>query len=89
MTVHFYNLILLIIHLYLDKIPKLNPIVGDIVIALSPEYQVFYRGKILRNNNNESYIVYYIDYGNKETIPSDAIFELADELKKVFILVFM
>lgn len=58
---------------------------GDTVKVFSLEFNMLYRGKILRNNKNGSYSVYYIDYGNEETVPSHAIFELADELKKVFI----
>jgi hypothetical protein len=58
--------------------------VGDTVKVFSTEYKKFFRGKILKNNNDGSYNIYYIDYGNEEKIPSNAIFELADELKKVF-----
>lgn len=42
-----------------------------------------YRAKILKNNNDGSYNVFYIDFGNIETVQSNVIYELADELKKV------
>ncbi|KAE9524914.1 hypothetical protein AGLY_014964 [Aphis glycines] len=64
-----------------DKILKCNPIVGDIVKVFSSQNDGLFRAKILKNNNG-SYDVFYIDYGNIETVPSNVIYELADELKK-------
>lgn len=58
---------------------------GDIVKVYSTENDGLYRAKILKNNNG-SYDVFYIDYGNIETVQSNVIYELADELKKVFFL---
>jgi len=58
--------------------------VGDIVRVYSSQHQDLLRAKILRNNNNGSYNIFNIDYGNTETVLSDVIFELDDELKKVF-----
>ncbi|XP_026818102.1 uncharacterized protein LOC113557019 isoform X2 [Rhopalosiphum maidis] len=65
-----------------DKILKYDPIVGDIVKVFSPQNDGLFRAKILKNNYNGSYDVFYIDYGNIETVPSNVIYELADELKK-------
>ncbi|XP_022168298.1 uncharacterized protein LOC111032328 isoform X2 [Myzus persicae] len=64
-----------------DKILKNYPVVGDIVKVYSTENDGLYRAKILKNNNG-SYDVFYIDYGNIETVQSNVIYELADELKK-------
>jgi hypothetical protein len=60
--------------------------VGDIVKVFSSQNDGLFRAKILKNNNNGSYDVFYIDYGNIETVSSNVIYELANELKKVFIL---
>lgn len=54
----------------------------------SPQDDCLFRAKILKNNNG-SYDVFYIDFGNIETVPSDVIYELADELKKVFFLMIL
>ncbi|KAL4141977.1 hypothetical protein QTP88_004511 [Uroleucon formosanum] len=64
-----------------DKIIKYHPVVGDMVKVWSPQDDCLFRAKILKNNNG-SYDVFYIDFGNIETVPSDVIYELADELKK-------
>jgi len=58
--------------------------VGEFVRVFSQQDHVLFRAKILKNNNDGSFNVFYIDYGNKETVLCDVIFELADELKKVF-----
>ncbi|XP_029347622.1 uncharacterized protein LOC100166817 isoform X3 [Acyrthosiphon pisum] len=64
-----------------DKIIKNHPVVGDMVKVFSPHFGDLFRAKILKNKNG-SYDVFYIDYGNIETVPSNIIYELADELKK-------
>ncbi|CAI6358736.1 unnamed protein product [Macrosiphum euphorbiae] len=65
-----------------DKIPKCNPDVGDVVKVFSSENDgLLFRAKILKNNKG-CYDVFYIDYGNIETVSSNVIYELADELKK-------
>jgi len=74
--------------LLLDKIIKLHPVVGDLVKVFSPHFGDLFRAKILKNNNG-SYDVFYIDYGNIETVPSTVIYELADELKKVIFLILL
>lgn len=62
-----------------------NPCVGDTVKVFSSESDGLFRAKILRKNKDGSYDVYFIDYGNTETVQSNVIYELTDELKKVFI----
>lgn len=62
-----------------------NPKKGDSVKVISSEFGVLFRARVFRKNEDGSYEVYFIDYGNTETVQSDVIYELADELKKVFI----
>eukprot|EP00102_Acyrthosiphon_pisum_P026205 XP_016663415.1 PREDICTED: uncharacterized protein LOC100569023 [Acyrthosiphon pisum] len=64
-----------------DKILKNNPVEGDMVKVFSSENDGLCRAKILKNNKG-CYDVFYIDLGNIETVPSNVIYELADELKK-------
>lgn len=58
---------------------------GDVVKVYSTIHTALFRAKVLRNNKDGSYKVFYIDYGNMETVSSDDIYELADELKKVIL----
>jgi len=58
-----------------------------VVKVFSSENNGLFRAKILKNNK-DCYDVFYIDYGDIETVPSNVIYELADELKKkVFFLI--
>lgn len=59
---------------------KTNPVIGDIVKALSLEFQSMFRAKILNIENNGSCLVCYIDYGNTEVVQSSDIYELSEEL---------
>lgn len=75
------------IYLYLffvsiDKIPKNDPVVGNLVKVHSLLFNGLYRAKILKNNDDGSYNVFYIDFGNIETVQSNVIYEFADKLKK-------
>ncbi|XP_029344966.1 uncharacterized protein LOC100167801 isoform X2 [Acyrthosiphon pisum] len=65
-----------------DQILKCNPVVGDVVKVFSKNEDLLFRAKILKNIKG-CYDVFYIDYGNIETVPSNVIYELADELKKM------
>lgn len=69
-----------------DKIPKKHPIVGDKVKVLSPQFGAFFRAEVLKKKNDGSYDIFYIDYGNVENVSANKIYELADELLKVFML---
>jgi len=51
------------------------------VKVFSPHFGDLFRAKILKNNKG-CYDIFYIDYGNIETVSSNVIYELADELKK-------
>lgn len=63
-----------------------NPVVGDTVKVFSSKSNGLLRAEILRKNKDGSYDVYFIDFGNTETVQSNVIYKLADELNKVFIL---
>uniref|UniRef100_A0A2S2P7U0 Tudor domain-containing protein n=2 Tax=Schizaphis graminum TaxID=13262 RepID=A0A2S2P7U0_SCHGA len=56
--------------------------VGDIVKVFSSLKKSYIRAKILKKNNDISYDVFYIDYGNIETIMSNEVYELSQELCK-------
>jgi len=43
----------------------------------------WYRAKVTKALDNDEYAVFYIDYGNSETIPASRIRRLADEYKKL------
>lgn len=76
-------------YFFIDKIHKDNPLVGDKVKVFSQLKGGFFRAKILRKNNCGSFDILYIDYGSKETIPSNEIYQLADKLLKVFNLFYL
>ncbi|XP_050057688.1 uncharacterized protein LOC114129948 isoform X1 [Aphis gossypii] len=64
-----------------DQKLKKYPILGDTVKVFSFQKQDYYRAKILKKNNDQnSYDVFFIDYGNIETIMSSEIYELPQEL---------
>lgn len=65
---------------YLDKILKKNPNVGDIVKVYSTEFADFFRAEILTIENDNSFLVSYIDFGNTEIVKPRDIFELSNEL---------
>jgi len=75
------NTIFIKILFLLDRIIKINPVVGDIVKVLSKSFGGLYRAKILNIDNNDFHVS-YIDFGNTEIVHSSEIFELSDELKK-------
>lgn len=56
--------------------------VGDIVKTIFEG--AMYRAKILKKVDKNNFYISFIDYGNEETVNADDIFELSEELKKVF-----
>lgn len=66
---------------YLDLKIKKNPVVGDLVKVLSPEFEeLLFRAEILSIENEGSIQVSYIDFGNTEIVQPSDIFELSNEL---------
>ncbi|XP_060853511.1 uncharacterized protein LOC132931636 isoform X2 [Rhopalosiphum padi] len=65
-----------------DQTLKKYPMVGDIVKVFSSLKKSYIRAKILKKNNDTSYDIFYIDYGNIETIMSNEVYELSQELCK-------
>ncbi|VVC40574.1 Hypothetical protein CINCED_3A001375 [Cinara cedri] len=64
-----------------DDIPKEYPTVGNIVKVFSLKYKNLLRAKLLKHNENGTFDVYFIDYGNTETVKSNVIYELDDKLQ--------
>ena len=46
----------------------LNPSAGDIVIAKSSEDNRWYRGRVMREEENDEFEVFYVDFGNCESV---------------------
>lgn len=61
--------------------------VGDIVKAIFEN--AMYRAKILKKVDNNQFYIYFIDFGNEETVYADDIFELPEELKKVLYFIIL
>lgn len=80
------KIILLNIVNFLDHNPKTNIVIGDIVKVLSPSFKDYYRAEIVSSENNDSFYVFYIDFGNKELVKSSDIVELEDNLRKKVLL---
>lgn len=56
---------------------------GDKVKVFCPLKGGFFRAKILKKNICDSFDIFFIDYGNKKTIFSNEIYQLADKLHEV------
>lgn len=54
---------------------------GDIIKAMFEG--IMFRAKILENVTNYDYLIFFIDYGNKEVVNVNEIYELPDELLTV------
>ena len=52
------------------------PVVGEVCAAKYVDDGIYYRAEIIRVNNNGSFDVQFVDYGNKETIPLQDIHQL-------------
>jgi len=46
----------------------LNPSAGDIVIAKSPVDNMWYRGRVMQEEENEEFTIFYVDFGNLELV---------------------
>jgi len=56
-----------------------NPVVGELVIAKFTEDEGWYRGKILKKTPEGEYDVFYVDYGNFETLSNSRIRQIPPE----------
>lgn len=63
----------------IGKLPKLNDIIG--VKSLTDD--CFYRAKVIKKINEDSYDVQFIDYGIQENVSLSEIVPLSSELKQV------
>jgi len=62
----------------IGKLPKLNDLIGAKSIDGS-----FYRGKVMKKVNDNSYDVHFIDFGMDENVSLSDIVNLSTELKQV------
>jgi hypothetical protein len=46
----------------------LNPSAGDIVIAKSPVDNMWYRGRVMQEEENDEFTIFYLDFGNLELV---------------------
>lgn len=54
-------------------------IIGDIIGARSSVDDCFYRGRVLKENDDASYLIHFIDYGDKENVTISNIFDIPDD----------
>jgi len=62
----------------IGKLPKLNDLIGAKSLDGS-----FYRGKVTKKVNDNSYDVHFIDFGINENVSLSDIVNLSTELKQV------
>lgn len=51
-------------------------LIGEIVGAQSTLDYSFYRGKVLKKIDDTTYLIHYIDFGDKDNVPITNIFEI-------------
>lgn len=59
-------------------------IIGEIVGAQSSLDDGFYRGKVLNQIDNITYLIQYIDFGDKDNVPISKIYEIPREFMVIF-----
>lgn len=57
--------------------------IGEIVGALSTLDNSFYRGKVLKKIDDATYLIHYIDFGDKDNVPMSNIFEIPNDFMVV------
>lgn len=55
-------------------------VIGEIIGAKSTLDDNFYRGRVLKKNDDSTYSVQYIDFGDKDNVSLSNIFELPQDL---------
>lgn len=63
-------------------------VVGEIVGALSTLDDIFYRAKVLKQNEDTTYSVRFIDFGDIDNIPKSNLYELPKEFIMVLYFYF-
>lgn len=51
-------------------------IIGEIIGAQSTLDENYYRGKVLKEIDNSTYFIQFIDFGDKDNVPISNIFEI-------------
>ena len=62
-----------------DNTEEYLPKIGEVCAAEFAEFQQFFRGVVLKVNDNKTADVQFIDYGNKSTVPLSKIAPLSKE----------
>lgn len=60
--------------------------IGEIVGARSTLDNNFYRGRVLKRIDDDSYLIHYIDFGDKDNVPKSNIYDIPKDFM-VFIIV--
>jgi hypothetical protein len=58
-------------------------VIGEIIGALSPLDNTIYRGKVLKEVNHNTYLIQYIDFGDKDNVSLSNIFQIPKDLTVV------
>ena len=56
---------------------------GDFVVALSPDDEVLYRAKVIKDYGDNKVAVRFVDYGNESEVSRDKIYSIKDEDTKI------
>lgn len=58
--------------------------IGEIIGALSPLDNTIYRGKVLKEINQNTYLIQYIDFGDKDNVSLSNIYQIPKDLMVVY-----
>lgn len=59
-------------------------IVGEVVGAQSKLDDCFYRGRVLKQVDGNTYLIHFIDFGDKDTVPISNIFQIPKDLMVIY-----
>jgi len=61
-------------------------VIGEIVGAQSTIDDNFYRGKVLKKIDDATYLLQFIDFGDKDNVPLSKIFEIPKHFMVIYSL---
>lgn len=71
--------------MYILATPINRPlVVGELVGAQSTLDDSFYRGRVLKQIDDATYSIHYIDFGDKDNVPISNIFEIPKEFMVMY-----
>lgn len=59
-------------------------VIDEIVGARSTLNNGFYRGKVLKEINDTTYVIHYIDFGDTDNVPVSSIFEIPNDFMVIY-----